>query len=496
MKVCDVAYRFASGFFAGHQRRRAGVAAVMLAALIATVAFGGAVVAQDRLVPTEKSEITLSFAPLVRQVAPAVVNVYTEATVTARRPSTLFDDPFFKRFFGNLAPDMPERRRQANSLGSGVIVDPSGLIVTNAHVIAGAERITVVLADRRELLAELLISDEKSDIAVLKVDNAGTPLPHVEIRDSDSLEVGDLVLAIGNPFGVGQTVTMGIVSALARTNVGITDYSFFIQTDAAINPGNSGGALIGADGRLVGINTAIFSNTRGSGAGSVGIGFAVPSNMVRAVLNATETGKVVRPWLGARAQSVDSAMAEGFGLDRPRGAVLTEIYPGGPADRAGLKSGDVVLAIEGQPVDDLGALRFRVATRKLGETVDLEVLREGRRLALSVAMEAASARPEPNLTDLRARSPFNGARAANLSPAFALEQGMDEMRRGVVVVGVARGSAADRLGLRRGDIVVGVNGTRIERVADLAKVTASGADVWEIAIRRDGKQLTTRVRDQ
>ena len=323
--------------FSSRRRISLILAGALIFAISAPFGDGGKAWAQSSsaAVPQSQAEITLTFAPLVKTVAPAVVNVYTRATVTERATiSPLFRDPFFQRFFGDLIPNMPERRRQANSLGSGVIVDPEGVIVTNAHVIKGADEITVVLADRRELDAELVLMDEQTDLAVLRVATE-RPLPHVQFRDSDALEVGDLVLAIGNPFGVGQTVTMGIVSALARTNVGVSDYSFFIQTDAAINPGNSGGALIGSDGRLVGINTAIYSNTRGPSAGSVGIGFAVPSNMVKAVLRAAEGGKVVRPWLGARAQSVDSDMAPSFGLDRPIGAVITELT------RMGLRTGRV-----------------------------------------------------------------------------------------------------------------------------------------------------------
>ena len=451
--------------------------------------------AQTRLVPESRGDISLSFAPLVREAAPAVVNVYTRMTVKQAPRASMFDDPFFKRFFGDLIPQMPQRRREANSLGSGVIIDPSGLIVTNAHVVKEAETITVVLADRRELEATLLLEDAKTDLAILRID-AGGPLPFVELRDSDSLEVGDLVLAIGNPFGVGQTVTMGIVSALARTNVGIGDYSFFIQTDASINPGNSGGALIGIDGKLVGVNTAIFSSTRGPSAGSVGIGFAVPYNMVRAVVRAAESGKVVRPWLGARAQSVDSDMAASFGLSRPVGAVVTEVFAGGPADQAGLQVGDVVLAVDEKEVGDFGALRYRIATHSPGDLVSFDVLRDGDKLQLDIPMEAPSTRPEPNVTDIRTRSPFNGARVANLSPSFAMDQGFDDMSRGVVVLALARWSPAERLGLRRGDQIVAVNGRAVGSVADLQTVTKVDIKTWDIAIRRNGKQLTAKVRDQ
>ena len=233
-------------------------------------------------VPNSQAEIKLSFAPLVKKVAPAVVNIFTRKTVTQRSFSPLFDDPFFRRFFGGQLRKSPKSRKKVqNSLGSGVIVKSDGIVITNHHVIKGAEEITVVLSDRREFGAEIIVSDKRTDLAILKIRELNDELPFLALRDSDDLEVGDLVLAIGNPFGVGQTVTSGIVSALARTQVGINDLNFFIQTDAAINPGNSGGALVSLDGKLVGINSAIYSK----GGGSVGIGFAIPTNMVRTVFN-------------------------------------------------------------------------------------------------------------------------------------------------------------------------------------------------------------------
>ncbi|MDA0240497.1 MAG: trypsin-like peptidase domain-containing protein, partial [Proteobacteria bacterium] len=313
--------------------------------------------AQKRI-PSSQSDIQLSFAPLVKRVAPAVVNIFTTKTVTARRVSPLFDDPFFRRFFGeNFAG--PRRQRKENSLGSGVIVRPDGMIITNHHVIQGADEITVILADRREFKAVIVGSDERTDLAVLRIDTGGRSLPHLTFRDSDDLEVGDLVLAIGNPFGVGQTVTSGIVSALARTQVGINDLNFFIQTDAAINPGNSGGALVTMDGKLVGVNSAIYSRS----GGSIGIGFAIPANMVQTVMTGLTGGQLVRPWLGGAGQAVTSDIANSIGLDRPVGVLINSLYPNGPATRAGLAIGDVVLAVNDREVNDPEALRFRIASR-------------------------------------------------------------------------------------------------------------------------------------
>jgi Do/DeqQ family serine protease len=295
--------------------------------------------AQDRRVPTG-AELKLSFAPIVQRVAPTVVNVYAAKVVENRNP--LFDDPIFRRFFGS--SDMPRDRVQ-RSLGSGVIVDPSGLIVTNNHVIEGASEVKVALSDKREFEAELVLKDPRTDLAVMRIKDQRERFPAIEFGDSDDLQVGDVVLAIGNPFAVGQTVTQGIVSALARTQVGITDYQFFIQTDAAINPGNSGGALVDVHGRLAGINTAIYSRS----GGSIGIGFAIPANMVKVVVASARGGgaAVQRPWLGAKLQAVTAEIAESLNLKRPSGALVGTVAARSPAARAGLRTGDVIVAIDG-----------------------------------------------------------------------------------------------------------------------------------------------------
>ena len=289
--------------------------------------------AAETVVPETREAVRLSFAPVVRHVAPAVVNVYATAHVEVRSPFE--GDPFFERFFGGGGPFGGRRERERSSLGSGVIVDASGVIVTNHHVISDATEVKVALADGREYQAEILLRDERTDLAVLKIENGDEQFPVLEFADSDALEVGDLVLAVGNPFGVGQTVTSGIISALARTNLGITDSGFFIQTDAAINPGNSGGALVDLDGALVGINSAIFSRS----GGSIGIGFAIPSNMVRTVVAQAVAGSttVERAWIGALCQDVTKDIAASLGIDRPRGALVAQIDAGSPAERAGLQ---------------------------------------------------------------------------------------------------------------------------------------------------------------
>ena len=456
-----------------------------LAAAFMLAAWPGLAQAQEDVVPQSRAEIQLSFAPLVKQVAPAVVNIYTRRVVETRA-SPFFNDPFFQRFFGDDLFGKPQQRIQ-NSLGSGVIVEADGLIVTNYHVIKDSDEITVALADRREFAATIVAGDERADLALLRIDTQGEALPTVPLRDSDELEVGDLVLAIGNPFGVGQTVTMGIVSALARTRVGVTDLGYFIQTDAAINPGNSGGALVTVDGRLVGINTAIYSRD----GGSVGIGFAIPANIVKTVI-ATEKngGKLVRPWIGASGQPVTQDLAEGLSLPRPIGIVVNEVYPGGPADRAGLAAGDVIVSINGRDVEDPEALRFRLATLGVGGTADIVVLRQGQEVHLSVPLLAAPENPPRDETVIDGRNPLSGATVANLSPALAEELSINSSWLGVIILRMARASIAARAGLRPGDVLLKINGEAVDDVRSLTERLQAPAERWEITFRRDGKART------
>ncbi|MBX6327477.1 MAG: DegQ family serine endoprotease [Pseudolabrys sp.] len=457
-------------------RRFALLTSLLLAAAVALAPAA----AQERRVPTP-GELRLSFAPVVRQVAPAVVNVYAAKVVQNRNP--LFDDPIFRRFFG-----IPGEGTQVQrSLGSGVIVDPAGLVVTNVHVIEGADDIKVALADKREFEADVVLKDKRSDLAVMRLRDSRERFPALELANSDALQVGDIVLAIGNPFGVGQTVTHGIVSAVARTQVGITDYQFFIQTDAAINPGNSGGALVDLSGKLVGINTAIFSRS----GGSQGVGFAIPSNMVRVVVASARTGShaVRRPWLGAKLQTVTPDIAESMGLKRPAGALVASVARGGPAAEAGLRPGDVIVSVDSQDVEDPNAFEYRFATKPLGSVARLGVLRAGRELSVTVALRAApeAARDEVTITG---RSPLSGATVANLSPALADELQLDNADAGVVIVDVAEGSYASNLGFRRGDIVVALNGRNVASTHELARLAEQRTRTWRITVRRGGQQIS------
>src|SRR5580704_17242288 len=412
-----------------------------LAIMVLPVGLAFAQIPDNRVVPGSAADVRLSYAPVVKRVAPAVVNVYAAKVIENRNP--LFDDPIFRRFFGG--PD-GSRDQVQRSLGSGVVVDASGLVVTNNHVIEGADQVKVSLADKREFEAEIVLKDARSDLAVLRLKDAHERFAPIDLADSDSLEVGDVVLAIGNPFGVGQTVTHGIVSAVARTQVGITDYQFFIQTDAAINPGNSGGALVDLSGRLVGINTAIFSRS----GGSQGIGFAIPANMVRVVVASAKGGgsAVRRPWLGAKLQEVTVEIAESLGLKRPGGALIANVSPGSPAARAGLKTGDLIVAVDGQTVDDPNAFDYRFATKPLGGSAQVGLSRTGQEMHVTVPLEPARDVPRDELV-IGSRSAFLGAKVANLSPALAEELRIDSKAEGVAVVDVPDGSVAARYGFRR-----------------------------------------------
>jgi len=462
-----------------------GLLAAVVAFALTLCAWAGAL-AQERRLPTSAAEMRLSFAAGVQRAAPAVVNVYAAKVVENRNPFA--DDPIFRRFFG--LPGMPREQVQ-RSLGSGVIVDAAGFVVTNNHVIEGATEVKVALADKREFEAEIVLKEARTDLAVLRIKDGRERFQALEFGDSDELQVGDLVLAIGNPFAVGQTVTHGIVSALARTQVGITDYQFFIQTDAEINPGNSGGALVDLSGKLVGINTAIYSRS----GGSQGIGFAIPSNMVRVVVASAKSGGNVvrRPWLGAKLQGVNAEIAESLGLRRPAGALVASVTQGGPAARAGLKTGDLIVAVDGQAIDDPEAFGYRFATKPLGGSAQVGVMRGGKETRFSVALETAPENPPRDAVRIRSRSPLGGATIANLSPAVAEEMRIDSSLQGVVVTAVDEGTAAQAVGLRPGDIVLEINGEKVTRSHELDRLVQTPQRVWRLQIMRGGQIMNTVV---
>src|SRR5271168_2389608 len=457
----------------------------LLAALLISSFLATSALAQDRRVPSSSAELRLSYAPIVQRVQPAVVNVYAAKTVQDRNP--LLDDPIFRRFFG--VPGQQQERVQ-RSLGSGVMVDASGLVVTNNHVIEGADQVKVSLSDKREFEAEIVLKDSRTDLAVLRLKDTRERFPTLDLDNSDELQVGDVVLAIGNPFGVGQTVTHGIISALARTQVGITDYQFFIQTDAAINPGNSGGALVDMNGRLAGINTAIYSRS----GGSQGIGFAIPANMVRVVVASAKSGgkAVKRPWLGARLQAVTPEIAESLGLRLPNGALVASVAPNSPAARAGLKSSDLIVAVDGQTIEDPNAFDYRFATHPLGGTSQIDVQRAGKPVKLTVPLEAAPDGGRDEIV-LKSRSPFQGAKVANISPAVADELHLDADTVGVVVTEIGDDTAAANVGFQKGDIILAVNNQKIARTSDLEKATKDSSRAWRITLVRGGQQINVTL---
>lgn len=434
------------------------------------------VFADTRAVPADALSMRASFAPVVRTAAPAVVNV-------SGRGVQRVQDPFWSMF------GQGPRAQQVGSVGSGVIVRDTGVVVTNFHVINGMQQIKVVLNDRREFDARVVLADERSDIAVLQLEGVNERLPTLNIDDREEQEVGDLVLAIGNPFGVGQTVTNGIISALNRTETGISDSGSFIQTDAAINPGNSGGALVDMDGDLIGINTAIFSR---SGSSS-GVGFAVPASAVRRVVDSAVGGAttVIRPWLGVKGESVSADIARSLGLDRPQGLVVTDVYASGPGARAGLRPGDVITAIDGAEINDQGGLNFRVGTREPNDTVQVSLLRDGRRQTLGARVQPLPGDPDLDAATVIQAGGLTGAAVLALNPALADTLGGDPFATGVIVGRVAGNSYARRgVGLQAGDVILSVNDRTVTSPQQLANLPRGS----QLLVERRGQRGVLVVR--
>jgi len=407
-----------------------------------------------------------SLAPMIKRVSPAIVNVATRGTIKERSPQNpLLDDPFFRRFF-DVPPNVGPHERPFQSAGSGVIFDAkSGYILTNAHVVENASEITITLEDGRDLQAEVVGSDEPSDVAVLKVrpDN----LTQVTLGDSSKLEVGDFVVAIGNPFGLQNTVTSGIVSGLGRSNISPDGYEDFIQTDASINPGNSGGALVNLRGELVGINTAILSRS----GGNIGIGFAIPVNMARSVLEQLlQHGSVKRGVLGVSTYVVSADIAAVYGLASAQGALVTQVVAGSAADRAGIRTGDIITSVNGGPVKSPTELRNTVGLMRVGDKIEVGVLRDGKAHRLTAVVTAAPSAE----TVLRPRDIHKGLEGASL---------VDAPDGGALVRGVEPGSLAAQAGLRNNDVIVGVNQARVGSVQQLRE-RASGASTLVLEVRR------------
>jgi len=407
------------------------------------------------------------FIAVSKAVIPAVVNIAATRVTKSRKgiPGFPFSDPLFKRFFGEERQPQkkPGRERKSESLGSGVIIQSDGLIVTNYHVVENADEIVVLLADKREFKGEVVGTDPKSDLAIIRIN--ADKLPSLKWGDSSQLQVGEYVLAVGSPFGFTQTVTMGIVSAIGRGNIGLADYEDFIQTDAAINPGNSGGAMVNVRGELVGINTAIFTRS----GGYMGIGFAVPSNMARSVVESlAETGKVIRGWLGVAIQDLNANLAKGFGLEGTQGALVSEVMSGSPAEEAGFQAGDVILSFGGETITDTNVLRNIVAKAIAGDTLTVEVIRDKKPLRLEVHIKSqpkdmfARSRKAPEVE--RRTSILSGLSLSPLTGALAREMELDSAEKGLVVMDVEPGSPSEAAGLKKGDLIVEANRTKISEL--------------------------------
>ena len=437
-------------------------------------------------VPQSQTEISLSFAPLVKEAAPAVVNIFANRIVQ-QSESPFRGNPLFEELFRGFGQSQP---RVQNSLGSGVIVSDDGIVVSNYHVVGMATEIRVVLTDRREFEAEILLADQDSDLAILKI-NADTPLPHLDFRDSDEVEVGELALAIGNPFGIGQTVTSGIVSGLARSGTATGNArGYYLQTDAAINPGNSGGALVDVSGRLIGINTSILTRSGGSN----GVGFAIPANLVERYVEQARAGNesFTQAWAGIFGQAVDSSLAEGFGLSVPEGVVISSMHPVSPFAEAGLALGDIVLSVDGQPVNSPPEMLFRMSVRPVGEAIAVEYLSDGEVKEAEVALIEAPDTP-PRDARMVQDGTLAGLAVANINPAVQSELNLPTaIFEGVVVTEVSGPLA--RVGLRAGDVLVAINGDEIETTADVEEASDARSRNWRIDGLRGGQRFSYRFR--
>lgn len=455
---------------------------VLIAACLALPLEVGA----ESLVPADQAQITLSFAPVVKAATPSVVNIYA-TRVVQERSSPFAGDPFFDQFFQDFGQTT---QRTQNSLGSGVIVGETGIVVSNYHVIEQADAIRVVLSDNREFPAKVMLADKSTDLAVLQLDGA-RDLPALPLQDSDRLEVGDLVLAIGNPFGVGQTVSSGIISGLARSAFQVGDgRGYFVQTDAAINPGNSGGALVDMTGQLVGINTAILTKDGGSN----GIGFAIPSNLVAAVVAQAKAGatRFEKPWAGVSAQPIDATMAEALGMSLPQGTVLTQIHPASPFAAAGLEPGDVVAGLNGLAVNSPQEMMFRLATLGVGAEVSVTYLREGAEKTAALRLAPPPDDPPRDETRIADDLPLAGATLLRINPAVTAEFGLPVEASGVLVAGVD--GLAARVGLAPGDILLAVNGQPVASPTEVVTALQSGGRRWQLDILRQGQRAELRFR--
>jgi len=470
---------------------------IFIAAILMVAGLSGGVISHARDKAVSKESVTLlgrlsdAFAEVAEAARPAVVNISTTSTVTMEENpfGNMFNDPFFHRFFGDQFGNPGQKRRyKSSALGSGVIVSANGYILTNNHVVKGAEEIKVILYDKREFKGKVVGTDPRTDLAVVKID--AKDLPTLPLGDSGKLKTGDLVLAIGNPFGLNQTITMGIVSAVGRSNIGLADYEDFIQTDAAINPGNSGGALVNTSGELVGINTAIYSTS----GGYMGIGFAIPSDMAKAIMDSIiKQGKVIRGWLGVSIQDLTPDLAKSFGIKETEGALVAGVEKDGPADKAGMKRGDLITAVNGKKIEDSTSLRNLVASMAPGTKTDIRIVRDGKEQTLAVTLGEHKENKVVKKTEYD--NVLKGISVQELTPSLRDRLGLPDNVNGVVVTAVSPDLANQRL-LQPNDVIEEVNRTAIQNVQDYDHaVSRIGAkDTVLLLIYRDGGSVYLTIR--
>ena len=446
--------------------------------------FSSIVFAKDT-VPQSEIEIKLSFVPLVKQASPAVVNIYAQRIIEERR-SPFSRDPFFRDFFRNFGQLQP---RVQNSLGSGVILSADGYVVSNYHVVGGATDIRVVLHDGREISGDVILADEDSDLAVLKI-NTDEILPHLDLRKSDTVEVGELVLAIGNPFGVGQTVTNGIISGLARTGIASgSAKGYFLQTDAPINPGNSGGALIDISGSLVGVNTSILSRSGGSN----GIGFAIPADLVGQFLVQAKAGRssFIRPWAGMRGQPITFEMAASLNLPAMSGMIISELHELSPFSKVGIGVGDIITKVDGLDINSPAEMLYRMSVAGIGTAVDISYLSKGITKSSKIDLVEIPHLRVKEVT-LGSEFIFMDLRISELTPEFQSRFGLSFSSTGLIVLDPGR--IASRLGLRRGDLLREINGKSVDTIEDVTSAISSIENSGSITIIRSGRRVSLRFR--
>ncbi len=438
-------------------------------------------------VPQSQTEISLGFAPLVKQSAPAVVNIYAKIVTQTQQRSPFMNDPFFDDFFRGLTAPRP---RVENSLGSGVILSEDGMVVSNYHVVGMATDIRVVTTDRREYAARVVLADQASDLAILQLEGANA-LPFLDLRDSDQVEVGELALAIGNPFGVGQTVSSGIVSGLARSGTATGEgFGYYLQTDAPINPGNSGGALIDVNGDLIGINTRILSRSGGSN----GIGFAIPANLVREFVHQAKTGSegFQRPWAGMTGQPVDADLAASLGMDIPEGMVISELHPKSPFAKAGFEVGDVITEVDGQVVNSPSEMVFRMSVAGLGDTSEVVRLRGDVSEALLVEMFVAPNDPPARSLVLNENSALPGLTIGLINPVAIVRLQLPLSATGIAVLDP--GPFAGRAGVKAGDILLAINGDEVLIEQDVPRLLEEAGRRLQLDLNRRGQRVSLRMR--